>query len=312
MQSKQSVILGYAAGIITGVTYGLNPLFAVPLIRYGISVDVILFLRYTLAACILGIVLICHRTTFRVSRTQCKWLVLLGLLFASSSLLLFEAYNYIPSGIATTIIFLYPILVALIMVFLRVYPTWQVWLSIVVTFVGVLFLCHSENAQPWPWQGLALTFAAALAYAIFIVIVNRSHAIAQVSDSLLTFYVLVTGTVMFLAHMLLQQTSPAAEIAKFAAEPQAWLNIIGLAVFPTIISTATLATATKRIGATKASVMGVFEPITAVVVGAAAFGETITINVVIGIALTIAAITFMILTGKETKSETAYHQTNNK
>lgn len=312
MQNKQSVILGYAAGIITGVTYGLNPLFAVPLIRYGISVDVILFLRYTLAACILGIVLICHRTTFRVSRTQCKWLVLLGLLFASSSLLLFEAYNYIPSGIATTIIFLYPILVALIMVFLRVYPTWQVWLSIVVTFVGVLFLCHSENAQPLPWQGLALTFAAALAYAIFIVIVNRSRAIAQVSDSLLTFYVLVTGTVMFLAHMLLQQTSPEAEIAKFAAEPQAWLNIIGLAVFPTIISTATLATATKRIGATKASVMGVFEPITAVVVGAAAFGETITINVVIGIALTIAAITFMILTGKETKSETAYHQTNNK
>lgn len=252
----------------------------------------------------------CHRASFRVSRTLFKWIVLPGLLFSSSSLFPFKAYNYIPSGIATTIIFLYPILVALLMVFLRVYPTWQVWLSIAATFVGMLFLYHCEGAHPW--QGFALTFAAALVYAIFIVIINRNRSIAHISDSLLTFYVLATGTVMFLAHMLLQQTSPAAEIAKFAAEPQAWLNIIGLAVFPTIISTATLATATKRIGATKASVMGVFEPITAVVVGAAAFGETITINVVIGIALTIAAITFMILTGKETKNETAYHQTNNK
>ncbi len=299
MSSKKSIVLGYVAGVLTGVTYGLNPLFAMPLIKYGISVDAILFFRYLLAACLLGLMLAVHHTDFRVNRTQCKWLVLLGLLFSSSSLFLFEAYNYIPSGIATTIIFLYPILVALLMVFLRVYPTWQIWLSIAATFVGVLFLCHSEGAQPWPWQGFVLTFAAALVYAIFIVIINRNHAIAHVSDSLLTFYVLVTGTVVFLAHMLQQGTSLPTEIAKFAAEPQACLNIVGLAVFPTIISTATLAAATKRIGATKASVMGVFEPITAVLVGAWAFGEAITIHVVIGIAIIIAAIAFMILTGKK-------------
>lgn len=304
MQSRQSIVFGYMAGVVTGVTYGLNPLFAVPLIKYGISVDAILFFRYLLAACILGAVLACHRAPFRVNGTLFKWIVLPGLLFSSSSLFLFEAYNYIPSGIATTIIFLYPILVALLMVFLRVYPTWQVWLSIAATFVGVLFLCHSESAQPWPWQGFALTFAAALVYAIFIVIINRNRSIAHISDSLLTFYVLATGTVVFLAHMLLQGTSLAAETAKFAAEPQAWLNIVGLAVFPTIISTATLAAATKRIGATKASVMGVFEPITAVVVGALAFGEAITPNVIAGIALTIAAIAFMILTGKETQNKT--------
>ncbi len=301
MTSKQSIVFGYVAGVVTGVTYGLNPLFAVPLIKYGISVDAILFFRYLLAACLLGAMLACHHTAFRVSKTQLKWLVLLGLLFSSSSLFLFEAYNYIPSGIATTIIFLYPVLVALLMVFLRVYPTWQIWLSIAATFVGVLFLCHSENAQPWPWQGFVLTFAAALVYALFIVIINRNQSIAHVSDSLLTFYVLVTGTVVFLAHMLLQGTSLMGEMAKFAAEPQAWLNIVGLAVFPTIISTATLAAATKRIGATKASIMGVFEPITAVLVGAWAFGEALTLNVVVGIAIIIAAIVFMILTGKNSE-----------
>ncbi len=296
--SKRSTIWGYTAGVITGVTYGLNPLFAVPLIKCGISVDAVLFFRYLLAAVLLGTLLACHHTTLRVSRVQLRWLLLLGLLFSSSSLFLFEAYRYIPSGIATTIIFLYPILVALIMVFLKVYPTWQVWLSIVVTFVGVLFLCHSDGAQPWPWQGLVLTFCAALVYAIFIVIINRSKAVARVSDSVLTFYVLAVGTVVFSAHMLMQGTSLAVETGKFVANPVTWLNIVGLAVFPTIISTATLAAATKRIGPTRASVMGVFEPITAVVVGALAFGEPITPYVIIGIVLTIAAIVFMIVSEK--------------
>ena len=141
-QKRPAAVWGYAAGIITGVTYGLNPLFAVPLIRQGISVDTILLFRYLLAVVILGGWLAVRKENFRVSRKQVSRLVLLGLLFSMSSLTLFEAYNYIPSGVATTIVFLYPVLVAIIMVFMRVYPTWQVWLAIVMTFVGVLFLCR--------------------------------------------------------------------------------------------------------------------------------------------------------------------------
>ena len=79
------------------------------------------------------------------------------------------------------------------------------------------------------------------------------------------------------------------------AGPAAWLSLLGLAVLPTIVSTATLAVATRLIGATKASVLGVFEPVTAILVGAIAFGEPVTTNVIIGIVLTMAAITFMVI-----------------
>ncbi|MBO8452585.1 MAG: EamA family transporter, partial [Bacteroidetes bacterium] len=75
----------------------------------------------------------------------------------------------------------------------------------------------------------------------------------------------------------------------------AWASLTGLAVLPTIVSTATLAVATRLIGATKASVLGVFEPITAILVGAIAFGEPVTTNVITGIVLTMAAITFMVI-----------------
>ncbi|MBQ3191644.1 MAG: EamA family transporter, partial [Bacteroides sp] len=78
----------------------------------------------------------------------------------------------------------------------------------------------------------------------------------------------------------------------------AWLNLIGLALLPTIVSTATLAIATRNIGATKASVLGVFEPITAILVGTLMFGEPLTTNIVVGISIAMVAVTFMIVVTK--------------
>ena len=73
-----------------------------------------------------------------------------------------------------------------------------------------------------------------------------------------------------------------------------WLNLIGLAILPTIVSTATLAVATRNIGATKASVLGVFEPITAMLVGTLIFGEPLTMGIIMGISIAIGAVTLMI------------------
>ena len=184
---KTDQIAGYAAGIITGITYGLNPLFAMPLMREGANVDSILFFRYFIAAALLGIWLLVRRQNFRVSGKQAIRLLILGLLFTASSLCLFEAYRFIPSGLATTIVFLYPVLVAIIMVFLRVYPTWQVWLSIIVTFIGVIILCRNDSSGQMQWTGLLIAGASALSYAMFIVVINRSTRIRTVPSTMLTF-----------------------------------------------------------------------------------------------------------------------------
>ena len=288
---KTDQIAGYAAGIITGITYGLNPLFAMPLMREGANVDSILFFRYFIAAALLGIWLLVRRQNFRVSGKQAIRLLILGLLFTASSLCLFEAYRFIPSGLATTIVFLYPVLVAIIMVFLRVYPTWQVWLSIIVTFIGVIILCRNDSSGQMQWTGLLIAGASALSYAMFIVVINRSTRIRTVPSTMLTFYSLLVGSAVFLIMSLSEGHSLTAGIHS----PAAWMNLTGLAVLPTIVSTATLAVATRLIGATKASVLGVFEPVTAILVGALAFGEEITTNVITGIILTMAAITFMVI-----------------
>ena len=291
----RATLVGYIAGIITGVTYGLNPLFAMPLMNAGAPVENILFFRYGLSVLILGCWLLAKHESFRVSGQQLVRLLILGACFTMSSLFLFEAYRLIPSGMATTIVFLYPVLVALIMVFMRVYPTWQVWFSIILTFIGVFVLSRNDGTHVIQTKGIVIAAASALAYAMFIVIVNRSKAIRKVSNTLLTFYALIVGTIVFMVKALAGGHSLLLGISGFSA----WGNLLGLAVLPTIVSTATLALATRKIGAAKASVLGVFEPITAILVGALAFGEPVTMNVLIGIGLTMAAVTFMIVSSNK-------------
>lgn len=287
---SKNAIIGYPAGIITGITYGLNPMFAVPLMNKGASIESILFFRYLFAVLILGIFMIVSRQSFRISMKQAGVLLTLGLLYTSSSIFLFDAYEYIASGLATTLVFLYPVLVAIIMVFLKVVPSWPVWLAIAATFGGVLIMTQSDGTQTINPTGVILSIGSAFVYALFIVIINRSKAIASISNSLLTFYALTIGTIVFLCKIISSDTTITTGITNW----QDWLNLLGLALLPTVISTSTLAIASRNIGATKASVLGVFEPITAIVVGTLMFDEPLTTNIIAGISISIIAVTFMI------------------
>ena len=287
---SKNALIGYPAGIITGITYGLNPLFGMPLMNNGAAVESILFFRYAFAVVILGAFLWLTKQSFKITAKQAGVLLVLGLLYTSSSIFLFEAYNYIASGLATTLIFLYPVLVAIIMVFLGVVPSWPVWLAIAATFGGVLVMTQGSGGEAIDPIGVLLSLGSALVYALFIVIINRSKAIAEISNTLLTFYALAVGAVVFLGMSLFSDTTITAGIEGGAA----WLNLVGLALLPTIVSTATLAIATRNIGATKASVLGVFEPITAILVGTMMFGEPLTNNIIVGICIAIVAVTFMI------------------
>lgn len=291
---SKKAIIGYPAGIISGITYGLNPLFGVPLMQNGASVQSILFFRYAFAVIILGFILLCDRQSFRISGRQAAVLLPLGLLYTASSLALFEAYRYIPSGLATTLVFLYPVLVALIMVFLKVVPSWQVWLAIAATFIGVVIMTHSGSGGTINPFGVLLSVCGAFTYSLFIIIINRNKAISAIPNTLLTFYTLLTGAIVFISIAFTSGQNLTAGIDSSLD----WLNLSCLAILPTIVSTATLAVATRNIGATKASVLGVFEPVTAIMVGTLVFGEALTDNILIGILISMAAITFMIITTK--------------
>ena len=192
---------------------------------------------------------------------------------------------------ATTLVYLYPVFVALIMVFLRFYPSWQTWLSILATFCGIVLLSAPSDGVQIRVPGIMLAVGSALCYSFYLVIVNRSKRIRNVSEHTLTLYSLVTGTVLFAAIRAFQGGSMLEGVDTVAD----WGNLIGLAIVPTMISLLTLAMSTRYIGPTKTAVLGVFEPLTAILIGTLLFGEPLTTRMAVGIAICVAAVIFMIL-----------------
>ena len=291
MSPKERKLVGYVAGMVAGISYGMNPLFGKPLLDEGVPVMVMLFFRYGISAIILAVWMLLRRESFKVSGRELGLLVVLGILFSFSSIFLFTAYEYIPSGLATTLVYLYPVFVALIMVFLRFYPSWQTWLSIAATFGGILLLSSPSAGASIHILGVVLAVLSALSYSFYLVIVNRSRRIKKVSEHTLTIYALLTGTALFAAIRLCQGGS----LVEGIHSPSDWGNLIGLALVPTMISMLTLAMASRYIGPTKTSVLGVFEPLTAILIGSLLFGESITLRMGLGITICVAAVVFMIL-----------------
>ena len=291
IDSNSRRIAGLIAGFVAGVSYGTNPLFAKPLLDSGVPVLVMLLFRYGFSAAILAGWMLLKKEPFKVRGRELGLLVVLGLLFSCSSLFLFFSYEFIPSGLATTLVYLYPVFVALIMVFLRFYPSWQTWLSIIATFGGILLLSSPSSGAEIKIPGIILATASALSYAFYLVIVNRSKRIRNVSEHTLTLYALLTGTALFVSLRALQGGSFVEGIDTVAD----WGNLIGLAIVPTMISMLTLALSSRYIGPTKTSILGVFEPLTAILIGTLLFGESLTLKMAIGIAVCVGAVVFMIL-----------------
>ena len=284
-------LIGLVCGIVAGISYGTNPLFAKPLIDSGVPVLVMLFFRYGISAFLLAAWMLVKKEKFRVRGRELGLLALLGVLFACSSIFLFASYTYIPSGLATTLVYLYPVFVALLMVFLRFYPSWQTWLSIAATFGGILLLSSPSPGAVIRVPGVILAILSALSYAFYLVIINRSGRIKHVSEHTLTLYALLAGMLLFAILRAIQ----GGHFAEGIDTPADWANLLGLALVPTMISMLTLAISTRFIGPTKTSVLGVFEPLTAILVGTLLFGEPLTWKMAVGIAVCVGAVVFMIL-----------------
>lgn len=298
-------VIGYAAGIASGISYGMNPLFAKPLLESGVPVLVMLFYRYSISAVLLFLWITLTKGSFRTGgsgpeKTSVKHrlkglgvMAFMGISFACSSLTLFNSYNYIPSGLATTLVYLYPAFVALTMVFLKVYPSWQVWVAIAATFLGIVLLSVPSGDVQINIFGVFLAALSALCCAFYLVTVNVSKTIRHLSETTITFYALSAGAIFFYIIRILADGDFSLLTGVDTAAD--WFNLIGLAIVPTMISLLTLAVSSRSIGPTKTSVLGVFEPLSALMVGVLLFDEPLTLQMTIGICICIAAVLFMIL-----------------
>ena len=80
---------GYLLAAISSATYGMNPLFSLPLFEDGMSVDSVLFFRYLFAVPMVAIMLKSRGRSFAVSRKEVWPLLLVGVFFVLSSIVMY-------------------------------------------------------------------------------------------------------------------------------------------------------------------------------------------------------------------------------
>ena len=190
-------VKGYFLGAIAAATYGTNPLFALPLYKDGMDPDSVLFFRYLFAIPILGMMIKGRGRSFKIEHKAAVPLIVMGLLVAFSSLALFQSYNYMEVGIASTLLFVYPIMVALIMALVfKEKLTLQTVFCILLALSGIGLLYKSGDGTTLSLTGVLLVMASALSYAIYIIGVNQS-TLKNVATLPLTFYILLFGVSLF-------------------------------------------------------------------------------------------------------------------
>lgn len=285
---------GYILGSIAAASYGMNPLFALPLYKAGMDPDSVLFFRYLFAIPLLGIMIKARGRTFKIQRKETFPLIIMGLLVALSSLTLFLSYNYMAAGIASTLLFVYPIMVALIMAMVfKEKLALQTIVCMLLALGGIGLLYKSEDGSTLSLIGTLLVFASSLSYAIYIVGINQT-SLKNVATLKVTFYVLLFGLSLFVARLLY------SGVLNTPDQWYLWGNLLALAVFPTAISFLCTTGAIQYIGSTPTAILGALEPVTAIFFGIAVFGESLTFRESFGLVMIIVAVTFVIAGGNIT------------
>ena len=285
---KGRIFKGYLLGIIGSACYGLNPLFALPLYQKGLSPDSVLFYRYFFAIILLAMLMKYHGQSFALKRNEILPLAIMGILFSISSLTLFMSYNYMDAGIASTILFLYPIMVAVIsaLVFHEKLSLMTI-IAIVLAFWGISMLNENGSGKPLNFMGLLLVALSALSYAIYLIGVNRS-VLKSMPTEKLTFYSILFGISIYLIRLNFLTDLQPLNTAFM------WMNAIGLALLPTVISLVTITASIHLIGSTPTSILGALEPVTALVCGVLVFGELLSFKNIIGILMVLSAVTVIV------------------
>lgn len=278
---------GIFYALISSATFGLVPLFSIALLDSGLSAATVLFYRMGVGALLIGGIAVLQKKSFAITFQDLLKIIVLGGLYAATALALIISYSDIPSGIATTIHFLYPIFVALLMVLLfKEKCSLGLIAAAVVSLIGVALLSWSNSAYV-NIKGIAIVLITVLTYGSYIVGVNKS-GVDRIDSLLLTFYVLVVATIV--CGIVAGCTSG---IGRIHTGNQA-INVLLIALVPTVISNLTLILAVKHVGSTITAILGSLEPLTAVMVGIFWFREPFNVQYAVGLLLILVSVSLVV------------------
>lgn len=282
---------GFLYGIMASSTFGLLPLFTLPVMGEGLTTFSILSYRMLFASILVAVLMLIGRVSFATNLKELRWFAVLGFLYYGSAALLFQAYGGMASGLATTLHFMYPVSVTVIMALVyKQRPSLVTICAIILSLVGVALLCLRESSTGVSsLLSVFLVLLSGVCYAVYLVLVSTVKRINQQNSQKLTFYVLMFSGAFF---MLSTLQGGGLQIIPSAS---AGINLLLMATLPTLLSNLALVRSVKNIGSTLTSVLGAMEPLTAIIVGILVFDESLRGLMVVGIILILVSVSLIVL-----------------
>lgn len=281
-RSSRTVLTGYVLAIVQAVFYATMGIFGKLLYATGLTAQEAIILRFLATTVILGTVLLIWRKHALVSRQPAVYVQ--ALLFFLSAILYFFAIERMSAGVATVIFYLYPVVVAVLSLFVfheRLSAPTAIALGIAV---GGLLLVSGviESVLVIDMVGIALAVAASLAFAVYTMLIQKMGRTE--SPFTITF---TLSWMSLLASCLL--FAPSVPTMFHLSVEQIVLGCL-TALFNTILGSALYIMAVKKIGATKTSLIGISETPFSLLFAYLILGETLTALQGIGAVLIVVAI----------------------
>ena len=284
--------LFYAA--ISSASFGFSPLFSLALIAAGLSNFDVLSYRWLTAAVVLVIYAACKKKTLRLNSFDEVWrVVLLSALRSITSITLLIGYANIASGVASTINFMYPVIVALcMMIIFREDRAWINVIAIILSILGVYLLANGDGVIVEGGNtelGLACSLISAITFAAYYIVMKKTKA-DKIEVVKFTTWIMLLSAIYFIAGALFIDGH-----ITIVTDFKSWMNILGLGLWATMVSNFTGVKAIRRIGPTLTSILGALQPLTAVVLGVIFLDEHLGVSTISGITLILAAVTMIVL-----------------
>lgn len=293
-KKRRITINGLFYAAISSMSFGFSPLFSLGLIAAGLSDFDILSYRWFIAGLVLMIYAFFKKKSLRLNSFGEVWkVVLLSILRAITSVTLLLGYVNISSGIASTINFMYPVIVTIcMMLFFGEKRSKIDFLAIAASIFGVYLLASGDSIMVEGGNtglGLACSLISAVSFAAYYILMKQVKA-DKIEVVKFTTWIMMLSAFYFIICAIIFNGR-----LTLVTDMKSWINIMGLGLWATMVSNITGVKGIRRIGPTMTSVLGALQPVTAVILGVLFLGEHLYTRSLIGIMIIIAAVTIIVL-----------------
>ena len=284
-------VAGIALAVVSCTLYGINPLFSVNAYDDGANSRGLMIARFLVAAPLL---LVYRLIAVRGSRwprgRDLLEIFLFGYIgFTLQSFFYFGAIERMASGLVSVIFYCFPIMAVLLAWWLLKHkPSNVIGLCLMLTVVGVGLTAGEVSGAET--TGVALTLAGALTYTFYVVLSSR---VMPRYDGITGLTVVLFGAMV--GWLTLWAIRPFGMEVTFPTSNFGWMNVVIIATFGTIVPMGAFFAAMKRVGPGPTSVASAFEPVVTIAAGMLFLDEQLTVRIVVGATVVIAAVVMLAL-----------------